>query len=67
MYTNAIVIDRGERRPREGYEGRSDYRRGPVGGTGRGFGGPDKKIGAGSDFNPQFRGGYGRGRGGPAE
>merc|ERR1719231_958994 len=46
---------------------RDNYRRGPVGGTGRGFGGPDKKVGAPAGFGgPDFRGGYsgaGRGRG----
>ena len=50
---------------------RDSYRRGPVGGTGRGFGGPDKKVSAPAGYGgPDFRGGYngagrGRGRGGP--
>jgi len=42
--------DRGDRGDRDAYR-----RSGP--------GGPEKKVGASSDFNPDFRGGYGRGRG----
>ncbi|KNC75135.1 hypothetical protein SARC_12333 [Sphaeroforma arctica JP610] len=44
--------DRREGGSRRDDGGRGDYRRG----------GDDKKVGAGSDFNPEFRGGYGRGR-----
>lgn len=59
---------RGDRDERRGGFGgdrgdRDSYRRGPVGGVGRGFGGPDKKVGAPAGFAPEFRGGFGRGRG----
>jgi len=63
--------ERGSRDDRRGGFGggdrgdRDSYRRGPVGGVGRGFGGPDKKIGAPAGFAPEFRGGFGRGRGTP--
>ena len=64
--TRPPMREGGERRfdgPRrfEGGEGRDSYRR--EGGPG-GFGG-EKKVGAGSDFKPEFRGG--RGRGAPRE
>eukprot|EP00731_Ephydatia_muelleri_P005794 Em0003g42a len=49
----------GDRANREDREDRDAYRRG---GAADADAGEKKSVGAGADFNPQFRGGYGRGK-----